>query len=166
MIPLTSTQDRTEPRLRQEGVGPAYREEKLTTFLGSLLCQQCFLKSILNCSCCSLSCFHFYALPLEGDNCEQLEQDSEGAISLAYEDREGTLPSHQPSRETPALQHTMLYAQDPEECLYFCPCPPNSPQTPNSVHHCPSPQAKKGSVPQMPGPASQGGKAGLRKLGG
>lgn len=106
-----------------EGTGPAYRKEKLTTFLGSLLCQQCFLKSILNCSCCSLSCFHFsYALPLEGDNCEQLEQASEGAISLASwgQGRDPSLSSTSQRNSSPPAYRV---AQDPGHACIFAHVP-------------------------------------------
>lgn len=60
----------------EEGTGPASRDRHLNTFFGSLLCQQCFLKSILNHSCCSLSYCDFfsYALLLEEGNCGQLGQ--------------------------------------------------------------------------------------------
>lgn len=132
-----------------EGTGPAYRKEKLTTFLGSLLCQQCFLKSILNCSCCSLSCFHFsYALPLEGDNCEQLEQASEGAISLASwgQGRDPSLSSTSQRNSSPPAYRV---AQDPGHACIFAHVPVAPP--PNSVHPCPSPQAKGLSAPNARG---------------
>lgn len=136
-----------------EGTGPAYRKEKLTTFLGSLLCQQCFLKSILNCSCCSLSCFHFsYALPLEGDNCEQLEQASEGAISLASwgQGRDPSLSSTSQRNSSPPAYRV---AQDPGHACIFAHVPVAPPpiQYILVLHLRP-----KGSVPQMPGAGSWG----------
>lgn len=65
-------------------MGPAFQKEKLKTFFGSLFWQQYFIKSILNCSGCSLGYFHFYsyALLLKGGDCRQLGQVSEGTAGV------------------------------------------------------------------------------------